>query len=56
MKVTLYPDGRVEYQDEGVGDTVARLIHKTGLDRLTFGKDCGCEKRQETLNRLFPYK
>ena len=46
---------------QGLGDTVARLTHATGLDKLAeaytriTGKDCGCQQRQETLNRLFPY-
>jgi hypothetical protein len=46
---------------QGLGDTVADLTHLTGLDRLAqaytqvTGKDCGCEARRETLNRLFPF-
>jgi hypothetical protein len=46
---------------QGLGDTVADLTHVTGLDRLAqaytqvTGKDCGCEARRETLNRLFPF-
>jgi len=47
--------------DRGLGDTIARLTHATGLDRLAHlytqvtGKDCGCRGRQEALNRLIPY-
>ena len=50
-------------EDKGLGDSIARVTHATGLDRLTEkmaaarGKqDCGCKKRQERLNQLFPYK
>jgi hypothetical protein len=43
-----------------LGDKVADFTHATGLDRFTglythiTGKDCGCQQRQEILNRLFP--
>lgn len=45
---------------QGLGDKVADFTHATGLDRLAeaytqaTGKDCGCDARRETLNRLFP--
>lgn len=48
--------------DRGLGDTVARLTHATGLDKLAHlytqvtGKDCGCKGRQAELNRLIPYR
>ena len=32
-------------KSKGLGDTVAKTINK----------DCNCAKRQDTLNRLFPY-
>jgi hypothetical protein len=46
---------------QGLGDTVADLTHVTGIDQLarlytqTTGKDCGCDKRRQVLNNLFPY-
>ena len=50
-------------EDKGLGDTIARVTHATGLDKLAEkiakarGKeDCGCKKRQERFNQLFPYK
>lgn len=50
-------------ESKGLGDTVAKVTHATGLDRLatqvaklTGKQDCGCKKRQEQLNNLFPYK
>lgn len=43
-------------QSRGLGDTIEKVIHATGLDILVEGKDCGCEKRKEQLNKLFPYR
>jgi len=50
-------------EDKGLGDTIARVTHATGIDRLAQkiaqarGKsDCGCKKRQEYINQLIPYK
>ena len=45
----------------GLGDTVAKITKATGIKKVVdkvskaTGKDCGCSKRQDTLNRLFPY-
>ena len=50
-------------QSKGLGDTIAKITHATGLDVVAdkvakaMGKeDCGCKRRQEKLNELFPYK
>jgi hypothetical protein len=50
-------------QSKGLGDTIAKITHATGLDVVAdkvakaMGKeDCGCNKRREKLNELFPYK
>jgi len=47
---------------QGLGDTVAKVAHAVGADKVADGwaktmgkKDCGCKGRQETLNRMFPY-
>lgn len=47
----------------GVGDSIAKLTHAIGLDKVVekvadaLGiEDCGCGKRQEILNKAFPYK
>ena len=48
-------------KSKGLGDTVAKITKATGIKKVVdtvvkaTGKDCGCNKRQETLNRLFPY-
>lgn len=43
----------------GLGDTVAKFTEATGIDKVVHfiaGEDCGCDKRKEKLNKLFPYK
>ena len=49
-------------ESKGLGDTIAKFTHATGLNKVATnvaklaGKDdCGCGKRQKTLNDLFPY-
>ena len=49
----------VSKQSKGVGDTVAKITKATGVDKLVkfiAGEDCGCDDRQEKLNKLFTYK
>ena len=51
----------MENKSKGLGDTVAKITKATGIKKVvdtvakTVKKDCGCNKRQDTLNRLFPY-
>jgi hypothetical protein len=48
-------------KSKGLGDTVSKIIKATGIKKVVdkvskaVGKDCGCNKRQDTLNRAFPY-
>jgi len=48
-------------KSKGLGDTVAKITKVTGIKKVVdtvvekTGKDCGCGKRQDNLNRLFPY-
>ena len=48
-------------KSKGLGDTIAKITKATGIKKVVdtvakaTGKDCGCDKRQENLNRLFPY-
>lgn len=52
-----------ENQDsKGLGDTIAKVTHAVGLDKIAetvakaVGKeDCGCNKRRQKLNDMFPY-
>jgi len=48
-------------KSKGLGDTIEKITKATGIKKVVdkvsevTGKDCGCAKRQDTLNRLFPY-
>ena len=48
-------------QSKGLGDTIEKITKATGIKKVVqtiskaTGKDCGCGKRKESLNRLFPY-
>ena len=49
-------------KSKGLGDTIAKITHATGLDKVADAvakvagaEDCGCNKRRKTLNELFPY-
>jgi hypothetical protein len=47
---------------KGLGDTIEAITKKTGIKKVVdkvaevTGKECGCKKRRDTLNRAFPYK
>ena len=47
---------------KGLGDTVEKITQITGIKKAVetvskaTGKDCGCNKRKEKLNKMFPYK
>jgi|TARA_R110002020_G_scaffold47639_3_gene135471 hypothetical protein len=47
-------------KSKGLGDSVEKLARRTKIKnlvkRLAKGKDCGCKKRQNKLNKMFPYK
>ena len=52
-----------ERQPRGLGDSIARFAKTTGIHNLAqmgakamVKKDCGCKKRQQALNKAFPYK
>ena len=46
----------------GLGDLVEKVTVNTGIKRIVdkiakaTGKDCGCNKRKDALNRLVPFK
>ncbi len=46
----------------GLGDVVEAAASITGLKKVAdtytkvTGKDCGCKKRKEALNKKFPFK
>ena len=47
-------------RSRGLGDTIEKITKATGINKvvnkITGKKDCGCNKRKETLNKAFPYK
>jgi hypothetical protein len=53
----------VSTPSRGLGDTIAKFTKATGIDKVAKfaakavgAEDCGCNGRQETLNKAFPYK
>lgn len=46
---------------KGLGDTIEKITTATGIKKVfetvskATGKDCGCNKRKDALNRAFPY-
>ena len=48
---------------KGLGDSIEKFTKATGIKNLVQAgnkaigrKDCGCNKRRDTLNKRFPYK
>jgi len=53
---------KLNEKSRGFGDTVAKVTRLTGIKSVVdtvskkIGKDCGCDKRRDSLNRLIPYR
>tara|TARA_Y100001937_G_C7036504_1_gene292634 strand:- start:241 stop:408 length:168 start_codon:yes stop_codon:yes gene_type:complete len=50
-------------KSKGLGDTVEKFTKATGIKSIVDAvnkargvKDCGCGKRRDALNKMFPYK
>ena len=45
------------YVSRGVGDTLAKITELTGIAKMVHVliPNCGCGKRQDKLNSVFPY-
>ena len=50
-------------KSKGLGDSIEKITKLTGIKslaqmgaRVVGKKDCGCNKRKEALNKVFPYK
>ena len=47
---------------KGLGDTVHNILTKTGIKDIvdkvadTLDTDCGCQQRQDFLNKILPYQ
>lgn len=59
----MYPcplgKGEFDVPSRGLGDTVKKILHKTGVAKIVKKlnkKQCGCDKRQDKLNAAVPYK
>jgi len=55
-------ENHATHEPEGVGDTLHNVFSKFGIteERISefFGltQGCGCNKRRQFLNRIFPYR
>lgn len=45
-------------ESKGLGDTIEKFTTATGIKKLAdkIPGGCGCNKRKEKLNEIFPYK
>ena len=46
-------------KSKGLGDTIEKITTATGIKKFVHkvaGGGCGCNKRKQTLNKVFPYK
>ena len=49
-------------KSQGLGDSIEKFTTKTGIktvvDKVSEGLNipCGCQKRKDALNKVFPYK
>tara|TARA_R100001377_G_C3115742_1_gene84175 strand:- start:97 stop:498 length:402 start_codon:yes stop_codon:yes gene_type:complete len=45
-------------KSKGLGDTIDKITKATGIKKVVdlLFDDCGCDKRKEKLNKMFPYK
>jgi hypothetical protein len=54
---------KANVRSRGLGDSIAKVTKATGIEKVakvvakvvTGNEDCGCDKRRDTLNRVFPY-
>lgn len=54
--VTEEYEKTVSEKSKGLGDTVKKWIEVVSFGKIKQKPDCGCKKRQDKLNKLFPYK
>jgi len=45
-------------KSKGLGDSIEKFTKATGIKKIvdSMAGDCGCSKRKEKLNKVFPYK
>ena len=56
-------ENKINEESKGLGDTIAKVTHVLKLDvvaekvaKALGQEDCGCNRRREKLNEMFPYK
>lgn len=54
-----YKPKEIKAPSQGLGDDVEKVLKATGIKKVVEmftpeGKDCGCDKRKEKLNKMFP--
>lgn len=56
-------ENKINEESKGLGDTIAKITNLVKLDIVAekvahaLGQeDCGCNRRREKLNEMFPYK
>jgi DNA-directed RNA polymerase specialized sigma24 family protein len=61
--MSRYNNKRLKHKkmkSKGLGDTIEKITKATGIkaivELVANGKDCGCDKRKEYLNKLWSYK
>jgi hypothetical protein len=45
-------------ESQGLGDTIEKFTKATGIKKLAdkIPGGCGCQKRKQALNKMFPYE
>ena len=54
-----YKDWKKQQPSEGLGDTIEKITEATGIKKAVewlAGEDCGCDKRKESLNKIWRYR
>ena len=57
-----YKQMKEENKSKGFGDTIEKFTQMIGIKKIVkvieeeTGGDCGCNKRKDKLNKMFPYK
>jgi len=61
MEIFYLETGKIKLKmkSKGLGDSIEKITKATGIkyavDKAMKGKDCGCGKRKDKLNKMFPY-
>lgn len=54
-----YKEWKKQQPSEGLGDTIEKITEATGIKKAVewlAGEDCGCDKRKESLNKIWRYR